>query len=224
MEPLLVAPDIAPVLGMLIKALLWIAAGLVGAAMVAVTLRAVFLRWYFRGNRAAEAIAKNRCRIEEEFDLKLGIMSRSGRARIAAKQTAAWKRAGLADELSNLVHQEITMRFTPGGVTFTSPLKLSDRVEGQPSYDAAKGVLTVGVDTESGDAGTIKLKECSGMVVGALPGAGKTVLLDAMVQALEGHAHVTIFDGKLQTAAEMTPELERLQEIMQARLTSRLDF
>lgn len=224
MEQLLVAPDTAPLLGMIVKALLWIAGGLIIAAVVAVALRAVFLRWYFRGNRAAEAIAKNGRRIEEEFDLKLGIMSRSGRARIAAKETGAWKRAGLADELSNLVHQEITMRFTPGGVTFTSPLKLPERVEGRPTYDAAKGVLTVGVDTETGEPGTIKIKECSGMVVGALPGAGKTVLLDAMVEALEGQAHVTSFDGKLQGPSEMTPELERLREIMQTRLTSRLDF
>lgn len=196
----------------------------VAVVVVYFVAREIALRWYFQGNAAAIAVWKNRRRIADELDLKLGTMSRAGRARIAAKQTGSWKRAGVADELSNLVHEEVTMRFTPGGVTFTTPVKLPEKVEGRPTYDAAKGVLTLGVDTETGKPGTVKVKECSGMVVGALPGAGKSVLLEGMAQALKGKARVTMFDGKVQTAAEMTPELERAQQVMQKRLKAGLKF
>lgn len=223
MNPLLVVPDTGAMMGALYWLLVIVAAAV--AVLVAYfVVREIVLRWYFRGNAAAIAVWKNRRRIEDELELKLGTMSRAGGTKVRPKQTGAWKRAGVADELSNLVHQEITMRLTPGGVTFTSPLKLPEKVEGRPSYDAAKGVLTLGVDTETGEAGTVKIKECSGMVVGALPGGGKTVLLEGMEKALKGKACVNMFNGKLQTAEEMTPELERIRNVMQKRLKNELDF
>lgn len=220
----LAEPDLEALTDTLVHWLMVLVLAVVAVLVVYFVVREIALRWYFKGNGAAIAVWKNRRRIEDELELKLGTMSRAGRARIAAKQTGAWKRSGVADELSNLVHQEVTMRFTPGGVTFSSPVKLPEKVEGRPTYDAAKGVLTLGVDTETGEAGTVKIKECSGMVVGALPGAGKSVLLDAMAQALKGKARVSMFDGKVQGAADMTPELERIQQVMQKRLKTGLKF
>lgn len=220
----LAEPDLEALTDTVLHWLLVLVLAAVVVVVVYFVAREIALRWYFKGNRAAIAIWKNKRRIADELELKLGTMSRAGRARIAAKQTGSWKRAGVVDELSNLVHQEITMRFTPGGVTFSSPVKLPEKVEGRPTYDAAKGVLTLGVDTETGKPGTVKVKECSGMVVGALPGAGKTVLLEGMAQALKGKARVTMFDGKVQTAAEMMPELERIKQVMQKRLKEGLKF
>lgn len=220
----LAEPDLEALTDTVLHWLMVLVLAAVAVLVVYFVAREIVLRWYFKGNGAAIAVWKNRHRIEDELDLKLGMMSRAGRGRIAAKQTGSWKRAGVADELANLVHQEITMRFTPGGVTFTTPVKLPERVEGRPTYDAAKGVLTLGVDTETGKPGTIKIKECSGMVVGALPGGGKTVLLEGIEKALKGKSRVTMFDGKVQTAAEMTPELERIQQVMQKRLKAGLKF
>ena len=220
----LAEPDLEALTNTVVHWLMVLVLAVVAVLVVYFVVREIALRWYFKGNGAAIAVWKNRRRIEDELELKLGTMSRAGRARIAPRQTGSWKRSGVADELSNLVHQEITMRFTPGGVTFTSPVKLPEKVEGRPTYDAAKGVLTLGVDTETGEAGTVKIKECSGMVVGALPGGGKTVLLEAMAQAFKGKARVSMFNGKLQTAEEMTPELERIRDVMQKRLKNELDF
>lgn len=220
----LAEPDLEALTDTVVHWLMVLVLAVVAVLVVYFVVREIALRWYFKGNGAAIAVWKNRRRIEDELELKLGTMSRAGRGRVAAKQTGSWKRAGVADELSNLVHQEITMRFTRGGVTFSSPVKLPEKVEGRPTYDAAKGVLTLGVDTETGEAGTVKIKECSGMVVGALPGAGKSVLLDAMAEALKGKARVSMFDGKVQTAEEMRPELERIQQVMQKRLKTGLKF
>lgn len=217
-------PDLEALTNTVVHWLMVLVLAAVAVLVVYFVVREIVLRWYFKGNGAAIAVWKNKRRIADELELKLGTMSRAGRARIAAKQTGSWKRAGVADELANLVHQEITMRFTPGGVTFTTPVKLPERVEGRPTYDVAKGVLTVGVDTETGKPGTIKISECSGMVVGALPGGGKTVLLEQMEKALKGKARVTMFDGKVQTAEEMTPELERIQQVMQKRLKAGKKF
>lgn len=217
-------PDLEALTDTLVHWLMVLVLAAVAVLVVYFVVREIALRWYFKGNGAAIAVWKNRRRIEDELELKLGMMNRDGRARIAAKQTGAWKRAGVADELSNLVHQEITVRFTPGGVTFSSPVKLPEKVEGRPTYDAAKGVLTLGVDTETGEAGTVKIKETSGMVVGALPGAGKTIFLEQMEKALKGKARVSVFDGKVQAAPEMMPELERIQQVMQKRLKSGLRF
>ena len=154
----LAEPDLEALTDTVVHWLMVLAAVTVAVSVVYFVAREIFLRWYFKGNGAAIAVWKNRRRIEDELDLKLGMMSRAGRGRIAAKQTGSWKRAGVADELANLVHEQITMRFTPGGVTFTTPVKLPERVEGRPTYDAAKGVLTLGVDTETGKPGTIKIK------------------------------------------------------------------
>ena len=220
----LAEPDLEALTDTLVHWLMVLVLAAVAVLVVYFVVREIALRWYFKGNGAAIAVFKNRRKIQDELELKLGMMNRDGRARIAAKQTGAWKRAGVADELSNLVHQEITMRFTPGGVTFTSPVKLPEKVEGRPTYDAAKGVLTLGVDTETGKPGTIGIKESSGMICGAMPGGGKTVLLEGMEKALKGKARVTMFDGKVQTAAEMMPELERLQQVMQKRLKAGMKF
>lgn len=220
----LAEPDLEALTNTVVHWLMVLVLAVVAVLVVYFVVREIALRWYFKGNRAAIAVWKNRRRIEDELELKLGTMSRAGRGRVAAKQTGAWKRAGVADELSNLVHQEITVRFSPGGVIFSSPVKLPEKVEGRSTYDAAKGVLTLGVDTETGKPGTIKIKETSGMVVGALPGRGKTILLEQMEKALKGKASVRMFDGKVETAAEMTPELERIQQVMQKRLKAGLKF
>ena len=220
----LAEPDLEALTDTLVHWLMVLVLAVVAVLVVYFVVREIALRWYFKGNRAAIAIWKNKGKIADELELKLGTMSRAGRARVAAKQTGSWKRAGVVDELSNLVHQEITMRFTPGGVTFSSPVKLPEKVEGRPTYDAAKGVLTVGVDTETGKPGIIKIRENSGVVLGALPGAGKSVLLDAMAQALKGKARLARFDGKIQTGADMVPELERIQQVMQKRLKTGLKF
>lgn len=220
----LAEPDLEALTDTLVHWLMVLVLGAIAVLVVYFVVQELVLRWYFRGNKAAISVFKNRRKIEDELELKLGMMNRSGQARIAAKQTGAWKRAGVSDELANLVHEEVTMRFTPGGVTFSSPVKLPESVKGRPTYDVAKGVLTLGVDTETGEAGTVKIKECSGMVVGALPGGGKTVLLEGMEKALKGKAFVRVFDGKIEEAAEMTPELERLRQVMQERLKTGLKF
>jgi len=220
----LAEPDLEALTDMVVHWLMVLVLAAVAVLVVYFVVREIALRWYFKGNGAAIAVWKNRRRIEDELELKLGTMSRAGRARIAPRQSGSWKRVGVADELSNLVHQEITMRFTPGGVTFSSPVKLPEKVEGRPTYDAVKGVLTLGVDTETGEPGTIKIKETSGFVVGALPGRGKTILLEQMEKALKGKARVTMFDGKVQTGEDMRPELERIQQVMQKRLKAGMRF
>lgn len=220
----LAEPDFEALTDTVVHWLMVLALAAVAILVVYFVTREIVLRWYFKGNGAAIAVWKNRRRIEDELDLKLGMMSRAGGGRIAAKQTGSWKRAGVADELTNLVHEQITMRFTPGGVTFSTPVKLPERVEGRPTYDAGKGVLTLGVDTETGKTGTINIKECSGMVVGALPGGGKSVLLNHLIQAVGDQAQVTTFDGKLDSPEEITHALVAVKEEMQERLANRVDF
>lgn len=64
-------------------------------------------------------------------------------------------------------------------------------------FDPSTGSLTVGL-LENGDEATLNLSNCSGVVVGGVPGSGKTAGMMVIVLALylSGCCELTIIDGK----------------------------
>ena len=186
--------------------------------------REIVLRWYFKGNGAARLMYANRKKIGERFELTIRWVSRDGSIRIEPRETKRWAKEGLEAELTNMLRHRIRVRLTPGLAWVSDRVEIPETVTGVATYDPVTGQVHVGVDAETGKTSGFSIRECSAMVVGALPGGGKSVLLDHLVQAVGDQAEITTFDGKLDSPEEITDVLVQVKEEMQERLANRIDF
>lgn len=169
-------------------------------------------------------VHQHRARTESELDVTIGRLDRSGICGIAPGETSRWKREGLAAELSQSLGVEVRLVITPGRVQFTTVPTLPHSVKGCSHFDLRSGAVVVGLDVATGQPGGFSIREESGLVVGAMPGAGKTVLLSHVRSALAGRAVFHYFDGKLDAPEEFVTHLKEMQKVMEQRLARRLDF
>lgn len=198
---------------------------LVGATTTAVVvIHGLVQRRWFKGNKAARLMYANRKKIGERFELTIRRVSRDGSIRIEPRETKRWAKEGLEAELTNMLRHRIRLRLTPGLAWVSDRVELPEKVTGAATYDPVTGQINVGVDVETGTTSGFSIKECSAMVVGALPGGGKSVLLNHLIQAVGDQAQITTFDGKLDSPEEITDVLVQVKEEMQERLTNRVDF
>lgn len=183
-------------------------------------LIAVSRRMWFH-TRAARELATRRKQVEEEFGIKIKRISRDGVVQIAPGDTTKWTREGLSAELGNLLKTPVKVLVNRGRAQVTDLIDLPNNVRGNPHYDDGKVILGL---SENGEDG-VDLREQSGAVVGAMPGYGKSILLNHLVKALRGAgATVKTFDGKRDKAEAFSSTLESMQSEMKKRLASNVDF
>ena len=198
---------------------------LVGAiTALIVMVHALVQRRWFKGNKAARLMYANRKKIGERFELTIRWVARDGAIRIQPRETKKWAKEGLEAELTNMLHHRIRLRLTPGLVRVSDRVEIPEKVTGAATYDPVTGQINVGVDVETGTTAGFAIRECSAMVVGALPGGGKSVLLNHLMQAIGDQAEITTFDGKLDSPEKITDALVQVKEEMQERLANRVDF
>ena len=102
---------------------------------------------------------------------------------------------------------------------------IGNTVEGNPSYDPITGQVIIGVDVENGDPAGFSLHDVSGVVVGARPGSGKTVLLYQIQDALKPYADVEIAEGKgADDVQRAVRAIESAQKEMNTRFEQGIDF
>lgn len=196
-------------------ALVVVVAGIVWLALVE-----LFRRLWFR-TRAARALSTRRKQVEEKLGMKISRVSRDGMVPIAPGDTSRWTREGLSAELGNLLKTPVKVLVKRGKVQVADLVDLPSTVRGVPRYEEGRVILGLSEDGETG----VDLREQSGAVVGAMPGYGKSILLQHLVRALSSAgATVKTFDGKREKAEDFLPVLKSMQKVMNKRLSSELDF
>jgi len=204
------------------------AIALVGAVVVGGVVWAAaswaWWRWWFGDNSAARRVHLRRKELSEAFGTTFTRVRRDGRMAIAPRDTKRFKREGFCDELAQEINTPVTVRIHGGFLEFRTPVAVPDVVKGDYAFDAYQGTMTIGVDKDTGSPAVVSLKEQSAVIVGAMPGSGKTVLLDGITSALRGDAQVVEFDGKLDDPAEFTAMLTNVRSEMEERLRRKRDY
>lgn len=208
-----------------IDALPWAITVIVTAIVVWIAVPWLASLWWYRKNPLAGKIQRQKKRISELFGLTIPSVHRDGRIRIAPGETGSWRRDGLAEELGVELGESVRIK-TEGGYAWIREVQsIGDAVAGEPVYDPSTGDVIIGVDTETGDIEGFSIKEVSGVVLAARPGAGKTALLSLIEQALKPHAEVKMVSGKSSADLENAElEIASTQEEMQDRFDAGVDF
>lgn len=180
--------------------------------------------WWYRKNPLAGKMQRRRQQLSDLFGLTIKRVHRDGRIRISPGETGKWQRDGLAEELGAELDAPVRIK-TQGGYAWVRGVqRIGDIVEGYPSYVPKEGKVTIGVSVEDGSPDGFSLREISGIVVGARPGEGKTVLLQQLQDALKGHADVVTIDGKTTSLGESAEVIRATQKEMTRRFTRNIDF
>jgi len=180
--------------------------------------------WWYRKNPLAGKIQRRRHRLSELFGLTIKNVRRDGRIRISPGETGRWQREGLAEELGAELDTPVRIKTQGGYVWVRGVQRIGDIVEGCPSYVPKEGKVIIGVSVEDGSPDGFSLREISGIVVGARPGEGKTVLLQQLQDALKGHADVVTIDGKTTPLCESAEVIRATQKEMTRRFARNIDF
>lgn len=195
------------------------------AVVVYLVVPAIWRRWWYRDNRLAGKLQLKRRFLSEHFGLTIGRVHRDGRIRIAPGETPRWERDSLADELATALGQPVRISIDAGYARVRPVRRIGEVVEGEPSYDSATGRVIIGVDVETGEEAGFSLREISAVLLGARPGAGKTVLLQQVRDALTPHADVYVAAGKSPSDVEDAVEaIETIRKEMICRFEQKLDF
>lgn len=195
------------------------------AAIAYLLIPWLWSKWWYRKRPIAGKIQRRKKQINELFGLTIHRVHRDGRIRISPGETAAWQREGLAEELSTVVHQAIRISVDSGYAHVRAIHHVGSTVEGSPSYDPITGQVIIGVDVENGDPAGFSLHDVSGVVVGARPGSGKTVLLYQIQDALKPYADVEIAEGKgADDVQRAVRAIESAQKEMNTRFEQGIDF
>lgn len=208
----------------LVGAALPLVGAIVGGVVVWAVMSWAWWRWWFQGNKAARQVHLRRKELSEAFGVTFRRVRRDGRMAIAPRDTERFQREGFADELAQEIHTPVTVRIHGGFLELRTPVEVPEVVAGEYVFDADQGSVTIGVDKDTGAPAAVSLKEQSGVIVGAMPGSGKTVLLDGITSALRGDAQVVEFDGKLDDPTEFAATLVEVRSEMETRLHSKLDY
>lgn len=172
---------------------------------------------------ATRRLARRRQKIERDFDLKIGRISRRGWLKIAPGQTERWQRLASNAEFAGALGVPVDLHIDGSKVQVRTPPDVGE-VEGRFAYEPMFGSLTIGVDVETGEQAEISLAQKSCAVVAGLPGAGKSMVLEGLAGAIRPYGDVTIFDGKISNPDEAVAALEKAQLTMVSRLKSGVDF
>ncbi|MER0084898.1 AAA family ATPase [Corynebacterium sp. KPL2848] len=208
-----------------ISLLPWAIALIVAAIVLQALAPWLWSKWWYRKHPIAGKIQRRKKQISELFGLTIHRVHRDGRIRISPGETAAWQREGLAEELSTVVHQEMRISVDSGYAHIRAIHHIGNTVEGNPSYDPTTGQAIIGVDVEDGEPAGFSLRDISGVVVGARPGSGKTVLLRQIQGALKPHADVEIAEGKgADDLVRAVRAIESAQKEMNTRFEQGIDF
>ncbi|MER0080350.1 AAA family ATPase [Corynebacterium sp. KPL2830] len=203
----------------------WATAFIIAAIALQALAPWLWSKWWYRKLPIAGKIQRQKKRISELFGLTIPGVHRDGRIRISPGETAAWQREGLAEELSTVVHQAMRISVDSGYAHIRAVHHVGSTVEGSPSYDPITGQVIIGVDVEEGEPAGFSLRDISGVVVGARPGSGKTVLLHQIQDALKPHADVEIAEGKgAEDLERAVSAIEEAQNEMTQRLEQGIDF
>ncbi|WKS53505.1 AAA family ATPase [Corynebacterium tuberculostearicum] len=180
--------------------------------------------WWYRKNPLAGKMQRRRQQLSDLFGLTIKRVRRDGRIRISPGETGRWQREGLAEELGAELGTPVRIK-TQGGYAWVRGVqRIGDIVEGCPSYVPKEGKVIIGVSVEDGSPDGFSLREISGIVVGARPGEGKTVLLQQLQDALKGHADVVTIDGKTTSLGESAEVIRATQKEMTRRFACNIDF
>lgn len=227
-SPAFRAPDLldAQVLDRLAHAVILGVGGAIALAAIACLLIPwLWSKWWYRKHPIAGKIQRRKKQLSELFGLTIHRVHRDGRIRISPGETASWQREGLAEELSTVVHQAMRISVDSGYAHIRAIHHVGSTVEGSPSYDPITGQVIIGVDVEDGEPAGFSLRDISGVVVGARPGSGKTVLLHQIQDALKPYADVEIAEGKgVDDVQRAVRAIETAQTEMTHRLEQRIDF
>ena len=205
--------------------ILGVGGAIVLAAIFYLLIPWLWSKWWYRKYPIAGKIQRRKKQISELFGLTIHRVHRDGRIRISPGETASWQREGLAEELSTVVHQEMHISVDSGYAHIRAIHHIGNTVEGNPSYDPITGQVIIGVDVENGDPAGFSLHDVSGVVVGARPGSGKTVLLYQIQDALKPYADVEIAEGKgADDVQRAVRAIESAQKEMNTRFEQGIDF
>lgn len=181
--------------------------------------------WWYRKNPLAGKMQRRRYRLSELFGLTIKKVHRDGSIRISPGETLKWRREGLSDELGAELGKPVHIKVEGGYAWICEVQRIGDTVAGDPAYDPGTGDVIIGVDVENGDIEGFSIKEISGVVLAARPGAGKTALLELVSQALSSYADVKMVSGKSSADLESAElEITSAQEEMQDRFDAGVDF
>lgn len=181
--------------------------------------------WWYRKNPLAGKIQRRRQQLSERFGLTIKKVHRDGSIRISPGETLKWRREGLSDELGSELGIPVRIKTEGGYARIREVQRIGEFVAGDPAYDPGTGDVIIGVNVENGDIEGFSIKEVSGVVLAARPGAGKTALLELVSQALSSHADVKIISGKSRNDLKRAEhEITSAQEEMENRFDAGLDF
>lgn len=181
--------------------------------------------WWYRKNPLAGKMQRRRYRLSELFGLTIKKVHRDGSIRISPGETLKWRREGLSDELGAELGKPVHIKVEGGYAWIREVQRIGDTVAGDPAYDPETGDVIIGVDVENGDIEGFSIKEISGVVLAARPGAGKTALLSLIAQALKPHAEVKMVSGKSSNDLDKAEkEITSAQEEMEKRFDAGIDF
>lgn len=195
----------------------------VSVFILVISIDIIFKRWWYQ-DAAVRRLARRKEKVEEAFGLSLGKITRNGVIRIAPGDTEKWSRLATNQELDNALGTPTRIVVSGAHVEVMSRRAIPDSIAGDMRYNVENGTLTVGIDVVTGKESAVKIAGSSAMVIGALPGAGKTVFLNGIAKALRPYAHVTVVDGKMTSAKEVGPRIERIRAEMIKRLQEGVDF
>lgn len=207
------------------NALPWVIALIAVIAILQALIPWLWSRWWYRNNPVAGKVQRRRQRLSEVFGLKINRAHRDGRVRIEPGETGKWKREGLTEELGAELGVPVRIKVEGGYAWIREVQNIGDTVSGDPAYDPGTGDVIIGVNVENGDIEGFSIKEVSGVVLAARPGAGKTALLSLIAQALKPHAEVKMVSGKSSNDLDKAEkEITSAQEEMEKRFDAGIDF
>lgn len=206
-------------------ALPWAIAIIVASIALWVVVPWAWSLWWYRENPLAGKMQRRRQQLSERFGLTIKKVHRDGSIRISPGETPKWRREGLSDELGAELGVPVRIKTEGGYARIRGVQSIGEFVAGDPAYDPGTGDVIIGVNVENGDIEGFSIKEVSGVVLAARPGAGKTALLELVSQALSSHADVKIISGKSRNDLKRAEhEITSAQEEMQDRFDAGLDF
>lgn len=203
----------------------WAIAIIVASIALWVVVPWAWSLWWYRENPLAGKIQRRKQRLSDLFGITIKRVRRDGRIRISPGETGKWQREGLAEELGVELGSPIRLSVQDGHAWIQEVCHIGETVRGEPVYDPGTGDILVGINTATGGLEGFSIKEISGVVLAARPGAGKTALLSLIAQALKSHADVKVVSGKSSADLENAElEITSTQEEMQDRFDAGVDF
>ena len=206
-------------------ALPWAIAIIVASMALWVVMPWAWSLWWYRKNPLAGKIQRRKQRLSDLFGITIKRVRRDGRIRISPGETGKWQREGLAEELGVELGSPIRLSVQDGYAWIQEVCHIGETVTGEPVYDPGTGDILVGINTATGGLEGFSIKEISGVVLAARPGAGKTALLSLIEQALKPHAEVKVVSGKSSNDLDKAEkEITSAQEEMEKRFDAGIDF